>query len=294
MPNQCRNASRSGVAALEMILGFTILVTVWVTIATVYSSARTRNRVAIRARHEAFDRRHYDWNDGGARGSLQTQYWSSIGRILGPSPPYPAAQGLSESYVTEEVPHRFANFRDLPEAEGFNAVYAGSWDYHQIPFESHPRLTLDQRATFFIPGFGGFDFASALASLAPIPPSLGSNEDVRAVIEQLRQRAIAEMRNRVGQIRNKINDLNFQIERLKSRIRRAERRLAVERRNIPRDEELIRELESEIRKLNRELDNRVAERDELQVNLNGLEASIASASGAGNSIADVFGPLAEQ
>jgi len=159
-------ASRAGVAPLEFVLGWPLLVTLMLLLWTVVQAGQTATLATVEAQRKAWAQRHSPT----AAGRLPLPGASAVGRILLPNRSSSADSGLVSGEHRQALPWLPPFLAHLPDEAGAEHVlFTGTWDHSQLEFEPGPRehraLELSKRAEPFV-GFG-FDRAAFRRLLLP-------------------------------------------------------------------------------------------------------------------------------
>lgn len=150
-PHICRAGGRMGVATLEFVIIFPLLVLMIATFFLLMSAPISRLETAIASQQKAFAQRYAERAGLEARHEqISVPSGEQMKRILGQARRGPVGEALIASSET-----RSAN-PILPIFEGVfgrvtveNYVLYDPWDFRTIKFEEHGRLTLSQRVLPF-------------------------------------------------------------------------------------------------------------------------------------------------
>lgn len=214
------DSHRKGMAPLELALALPILMVMLSMIFGVCNVTETRMMTTTAARNHAFAKRHQPWLH--AQESIDLRDVGKVDRMLGPSPVMPARGGLVTGSAKGVATKMFGPLSDFVwQAESKRFVLGGGWDYQEINFAEHSKLSLPKQATYFgmppsvVDGFSGIgNLAGAAAG------SFGQTQgQVKQILHEARQkvvRRVAEIQSELKQSSNRLNEQKRHLASLQS------------------------------------------------------------------------------
>ncbi len=230
----CRHVRR-GVAQLELVLVFPLLVLMVATFFLLLSGMVTRVETAVASHYKTFQSRYpHDGAAAEADDVISIPATDAMKRVFGTQPRGASGEPMiakKESRVPDSVLRVFDGV--LGPAEVKNYVLFDPWDFRALPFEQHARLTIGERAAPFGLSAGHLRAFQALQGTS---------------YSEIHDASVAAERDEVKKSRQESETGRRQIE---DELRKLRDKLQTQLDETPVDEGAVRELRDEIERLQR-------------------------------------------
>lgn len=232
MPMRITSTRRCrGVAPLEFVISFPLLVLLMATFFLLISAAVTRMQTANQSRHLAFQGRYASESSPYRTiDTIDVRSSTLIKRIHGVGSRSSSTEAIMWSRTSKTANPILRIFEGvLPKAVVQNFVLFDPWDFRVLPFERHPRLQVSKRARSFGLTDADLDAFAILASVGSEGKHNGSTDQESKHVQRSRQEvreALKAAEGELAQLRSTLQSLLTKIPSPRDQIRQIEARIA--------------------------------------------------------------------